>query len=438
MAGIKGSSIAGATLAVFLLAACDEGRTGGPTGDAARSRSDAGASALGIDASVRVDGSSGAEGGQDVPETDGGLSATADAGRLAMADAGLVACAGGDRPSAVDVTGVSVRAADGGVLGKGAELAVELTVDVSATCVASATLMVRITSERFSDYENVPLGEVSIDLRPGIQTVRVTGGPFLSDLERNKHYALGSGRYRVSEVELDLGGNAVNRDSEFDGAAFELASNSVLLIPVVYDQGYFDGIRGLTTSTPEEYMTQVVTRPGALFTPTTSDPDGPGTYQRFEGGFDEMMGVHHLFHAFAGFPGENTTTDGWCEDATAYGERVLGMAARWESRPDGTQPERHGFDYLIALTPDMGGGVACGWIDVQVSSFINRDLDRQQVVSVHESGHLFGAPHCNDVGNGSGGDLLGYVMCSGEIHERYPGEFVWHQTSRDRMRNKWN
>ncbi|HEX5658776.1 MAG TPA: hypothetical protein VFX59_16365, partial [Polyangiales bacterium] len=91
----------------------------------------------------------------------------------------------------------------------------------------------------------------------------------------------------------------------------------------------------------------------------------------------------------------------------------------------------------IALTPDLAGGVACGWIDVQVSGFINRDLDRQQVIAVHETGHLFGAPHCDDVGNGSGGSLQGYVMCSGEKHEHYPEQFVWHSTSIAKMSSHW-
>jgi hypothetical protein len=151
-----------------------------------------------------------------------------------------------------------------------------------------------------------------------------------------------------------------------------------------------------------------------------------------------MLDVRHLFHSLPGFPGERTTADGWCEDAAAYAEQVLGMQERWDSRPAGTRPERHGFDYLIALTPDMGGGVTCGWLDVQVSSLINHDVDRQQVVAVHESGHVFGAPHCDDVGNGAGGSLQGYVMCSGEKHPHYPSAFVWHSTSKAKMHPHWD
>jgi hypothetical protein len=67
-----------------------------------------------------------------------------------------------------------------------------------------------------------------------------------------------------------------------------------------------------------------------------------------------------------------------------------------------------------------------------------RDIDRQQVIAVHESGHIFGAPHCDDVGNGSGGALQGYVMCAGEKHARYPGQFVWHSTSTAVMKPHWD
>ncbi|HSC85939.1 MAG TPA: hypothetical protein VLC09_01660, partial [Polyangiaceae bacterium] len=128
----------------------------------------------------------------------------------------------------------------------------------------------------------------------------------------------------------------------------------------------------------------------------------------------------------------------WCEDAAAYAQSSLGMAATWGSANQATQTDRHGFDYAMALHGGFGGGVACGWLDVQVSGLIGNDLDRQQIVAVHETAHIFGAPHCDDVGNGSGGPLQGYVMCSGEKHADYPGYFVFHSTSRTAMSSKWD
>jgi hypothetical protein len=326
----------------------------------------------------------------------------------------------------LDVTAVSVR----GTPKKGDAIELELQLSNSGGG-ALVTITPELDSQRLSDYEGVPLASSKALVCPGTTRVVVTGGPFLS--KGAKQYALGSGRYTVSAVQLDD-----TRDEQFEGAGFELAKSNALLVPVVFDQRYLDGIDDNTFETPEAFLEASFTRPNEIFTPNGNDPDGAGSYQSYAEGFDEMMKVKHHFKAFPGFPGEKTTSDGWCEDATAYGAKVLGLAAAWKGQPAQTRPERHGFDYLLALTPDLGGGVACGWLDVQVSGFINRDIDRQQVIAVHETGHIFGAPHCDDVGNGSGGSLQGYVMCSGEKHEHYPEQFVWHATSIEQMKSHWD
>jgi hypothetical protein len=227
-------------------------------------------------------------------------------------------------------------------------------------------------------------------------------------------------------------------DTDYSGASFHVDTSNAVLVPVVYDPRYFEQIQGNTSSSPEEYLRAVVTYPSEVFTPTTSNPAGPGNYQAFAGGFDEMMGVRHVFHAFQGFAKPSGQGQGWCEAAAASARTALNMAADWNRQPAQTRPERHGFDYLIALTPDMGGGVTCGWLDVQVSSLINRDLARQQIVAVHETGHIFGAPHCDDLGDGMGGKLQGYVMCAGEKNPHYPAAFVWHSSSISQMRAHWD
>jgi hypothetical protein len=82
------------------------------------------------------------------------------------------------------------------------------------------------------------------------------------------------------------------------------------------------------------------------------------------------------------------------------------------------------------MSPQMVGGVACGWLGVQVSGQFSFDMsmNRTQILAVHESGHLFGAPHCDP--------LQGYVMCAGELHDHYRqnGMYVWHRVSRDAMK----
>jgi hypothetical protein len=335
-----------------------------------------------------------------------------------------------------DVTSVTVTNLQGASPSKGDTLRIEITVENTGEAVAEVSVTALLDSRRFSEYTGVPLGTTTVVLCRGSNVLTVEGGPFLASAAQDKHYALGSGDYTVSSVSLIPTGGAPFSDTDFTGQEFNLATSGALLVPVVYDAGYLPAINGHDASTVEEFLVDSFTRPNQIFTPSGADPDGAGDTATFAGGFDEMMGVKHHFRTFDGFPGETTTEDGWCEDAAAYGQTVLGMSEAWTG--SGTLDSRHGFDYLIALTPNMGGGVACGWLDVQVSGMINDDHDRQQVIAVHESGHIFGAPHCDDVGDGSGGALQGYVMCSGEKHAAYPANFVWHSTSTDQMGSHWD
>jgi hypothetical protein len=147
------------------------------------------------------------------------------------------------------------------------------------------------------------------------------------------------------------------------------------------------------------------------------------------------MGITQQFDVVDGLAANNAG-GGFCEQIGAYARRAFGLTREWdadESRQLHTDPDHHGYDMLVGLTPAMGGGAACGWLGVQVSSLFDFDLSvrRSQIVLVHESGHLFGAPHCDP--------LQGYVMCAGEKHPHYldDGIFVWHAESRQAMRNLW-
>ncbi|HEX5661756.1 MAG TPA: hypothetical protein VFX59_31410, partial [Polyangiales bacterium] len=228
----------------------------------------------------------------------------------------------------LDVTAVAVRGTP--KKGEALELELELTNTGGG---AMVKVTPELTSKRFRDYEGVPLGSKSALVCPGTTRVVVTGGPFLS--KASKQYALGSGKYEVTAVQLDDA-----RDEAFDGASFELATNNALLVPVVYDQRYLDGIDGKPFGTPEAYLEASFARPNEIFTPSGSDPDGAGEFESFAKGFDQMMKVMHQFKSFPGFPGETTTSDGWCEDATAYATTALGLANAWVTSAD----QRHGFD----------------------------------------------------------------------------------------------
>jgi hypothetical protein len=335
----------------------------------------------------------------------------------------------------VDALSASVTGPTGAPPRKGDALSVKLHVRNAGTHAGRVRLTVLVDSARFSDFTDVPLGSVDVMVDAGESDVTVSGGPFLSDVTKHEEYALGRGDYTLS-VRLEPDGKEPMLDERLDGASFTLAASEALFGVVVYDQRYFDEMLGFT-GTAQEYLDRVYSRPNQVFTPSdAADPDGAGSFQNFPRGFDQMMGVRQLFRLFPGFPGATLTQQGWCEDVGAYAAQVLGMRTGWTSA--GTDPTHHGFDFALGLTPDMGGGVSCGWLDVNVASFIDRDADRQEIVLVHETGHMFGAPHCDDVGNGEGGPLQGFVMCSGEMHANYPKQFVWHSTSRAAMENHWD
>jgi len=380
------------------------------------------------------------------PESrDGGPSDAGGAERLepdvaatATEDTGSDVTAPDDAPEAnvsLDVLSAIVTGPTGAAPRKGEALTVKLRVHNAGTEAGRLRLTVFVTSERFSDFAAVPLGSADVTVGSGESDITLSGGPFLSDATQGKEYALGRGSYRLT-IRYELEGKEARLDERLAGATFTVAGSEALFGVVVYDQRYFDEIQGFT-GTPHEYLDRVYTRPSQVFTPrSAADPDGAGTFQSFPRGFDQMLGVRQLFRIFPGFPGENVTAQGWCEDVAAHAAEVLGLQTAWTT--PGTDPAHHGFDFALGLTPDMGGGVNCDWLDVSVGSFIDRDADRQEIVLVHETGHMFGAPHCDEVGDGNGGPLQGYVMCSGEVHGNYPQQFVWHSTSRAAMSNHWD
>lgn len=399
-------------------------------------------SACATDTSTPSEEDPGAAGGGSEPigPGSGGMVSQGSGGAPVVGSGGTIEvdpCAPKDGTLVPQITSISVTAPGGAAPVKGEPLVFTIALTNAGTGVGPVTVVPRIDSDRFSDYVSVPAGSEEATLCADGAEVVIEAGPFLDHDTLDKHYAVGSGDYTISSVEITSGGTKTPY-TDLGDTSFSVTTSGALLVPVIYEQKYFDELTGLTTNTPEEFLVQSFTRSAQLFTPNSlADADGAGAFQDFPGGFDEMMGVDHHFRSFPGFPGESVSEEGWCEDGMYYGEQVLGLASPWGSG-HGTQTHRHGFDYLIALHSGLGGGVACWWLDVQISSWINRDVDRQQVIAVHESGHIFGAPHCDDIGNGDGGSLQGYVMCSGEKHPNYPGNFVFHSESRLDMASVWN
>jgi hypothetical protein len=350
----------------------------------------------------------------------------------------LSACGGGDPPgeeepppvdaaelgpATADVVSVSVTGPSGAAAKKGAPLHVAITVENRGRA-GSVRLSPAVTSARFADFTGVPLGTVELALAPAaMTTATLEVGSFLSDA--GGRYALGRGDYRIDAIGVALDGAAATTDEDFTGAAFTIAPSNAIFAATLYDQAYFTAIGW--TDTPDAYMRSAFTRASELYDGTT--------YQAHAGGFDQMMDVDQQFLVVPGLAASNGA-GGFCEQVGAYARTALGLTRDWdadESQPSHTDVAHHGFDYLIGLTPAMGGGAACGWLGVQVSGVFNFDLslERSQIILVHESGHIFGAPHCDP--------MQGYVMCAGEQHAHYRDDkiFVWHQASRDVMRNLW-
>lgn len=323
--------------------------------------------------------------------------------------------------SSFDVSKVVVANTSGEIPKKGDEIVIKITVKNTGNIKSKVSLTPKISSKRFEDYNNISLSPVDVILDVGeISEITINSGPFIYDEVKKKHYALGRGDYIVNSITINE-----NSDTNFEGKEFSIAASNAILVPVIYNNAYLSKlsyIKGI-----DSYLSSAFTREVEVY--------NNGDFVSFPGGMDEMMNVKHIFYPLAGENvSDNPAEGGTCEKAIALGGSMLGLGHDWEGPNVGTQKGNHGFDYLTVLTPDSFGGVTCGWINVQVSGMFDFDLslNRTQIILVHESGHILGSPHCDP--------LKGYVMCSGELHEKYidSGVYVFHIDSRNQMSNRFD
>ena len=323
----------------------------------------------------------------------------------------------GDK-SSIDIISIAVTNVAGQTPVKGDPIRLTLTVVNNGNESASASLMPKISSSRFSDFSNVNFPSTTVTLAAAEQReITVDAGPFVHDQVTNKHYALGTSDYVINSILVNGA-----PDTSFSGNTFSISTSNAVLVPVLYDQAYLDSVN--YPGSIENYLSSAFTRDSEVFS-------AQNTYQFFDEGFDQILGIKHIFYALPGFSAGNHT--GFCEQATAAAKTMLGLAQDWVG-PVSTNIENHGFDYLIGLTPEIGGGATCGWLGVQVSGIfeVGQPIDLTQAIFVHEVGHVFGADHCDP--------FQGYVMCGGEHHPHYieSGIFVWHYTSLEQMSNRFD
>ncbi|WP_442845763.1 hypothetical protein [Leeuwenhoekiella sp. H156] len=343
-----------------------------------------------------------------------------------LAIAVLLSCSSGNDSPDESVANFDIIAIDVSNLNnetpiKGDEIAIKIQIQNTSSKSGKAIVSPKLSSSRFSDYKNVTLPTVEKQIAAGeTATLTLNVGPFFQDAYNGKHYALGRGEYFIESVNV----NDVP-DTDYSGRVFKINSSNVLLVPVLYNASYLNKTNANVSM--KKYLEDAFTRRVELY--SKSD-----TYTDYDGGFDEMMGVKQLFYPIQTINvSDHPLDDGLCEKAIALGGETLGLLDDWKG-PVGTQPENHGFDYLMVATPDSFGGVACGWINVQISGLFDFDLsiNRAQIVMIHETSHLFGSPHCDP--------LQGYVMCSGEKHRKYldQGIYVYHEDSKNQMSNRWD
>lgn len=196
--------------------------------DDEKRNSSSGGSATGASGGASSDDASG--GAPSLLETTGGA---ASGGQETGAGGTTIAepdpCEAKEGSLVAELISLTVSNAAGGEPRKGEGLVFEITLRNVGEGVGDISVMPRLKSHRFSDYDDVPAGTASGTLCEGESVFTLEVGPFLDDEERGKHYALGSGDYSVTGLELSGQQERVPSDVDFN-----IATSGALLVPVIY------------------------------------------------------------------------------------------------------------------------------------------------------------------------------------------------------------
>ncbi|RYZ57686.1 MAG: hypothetical protein EOP07_09215 [Proteobacteria bacterium] len=332
------------------------------------------------------------------------------------------------------VTSLTVSNEAGSALLKGDSATIKLTFKNAGSKEGSIKVSPILTSKRFSDFKNVRLPTVDLKVLGGETKVASLIIPtFFKDVSNNKEFALNRGSYSLA-FDIEPEGGTKKTESALTGRDFEVGKSNVVFTAVFWEQAYFDKTK--YTGGVEKYLAETFTRKGEILTPTQTD-GSTGNFKSFPKGFDEMMAVKTVFKTFDGFS-LDTKADfsgtGILHQVEAFGKKRLGLLKDFQGTGCDrlTHEDNHGFDMAIGMSHEGFGGIAwvCG--NTQASGVFDGDpsIGRSQMVLIHETGHNFGAPHCDPI--------QGFIMCSGEKHEHYAqsGQFVWHSNSIRDMQKK--
>ncbi len=317
------------------------------------------------------------------------------------------------------VTAIAVKNDKGEAPQKGVPLKVTFSLKNAGSVEGEVKITPTLTSSRFTDFKDVPLAATTVKLAGGAsQDVTIDVPVFLEDTAKKSRFALGRGSYQIN-AQLEYGQEKKALDKP---SAFDIAKGKGVFALVIYDKRYFD-VGAAKGADAEKWVIETMTRKGSIYYPKTN------TKKVFQGGFDEMMGIKHIVKAVDGLDSSDAPGVDVFDRPEALATSWLNMSKKWE-HGSGPGDNKHGYDYFIALDKDAFGGVTYGSAQVSGAG-INGDFskERMQILIVHESGHVFGAPHCDPV--------QGYVMCSGEKNDAYKadGEYVWYEDSYNSMKN---
>ncbi len=322
-----------------------------------------------------------------------------------------------------DFATLTVLNSNGETPKKGEDLEVRVKVKNFSEKNAIYKVLPVLSSLRFTDYSNISLVAQSVELKAGEEKeLCFQIQHFFENSKNQKKYALGRGEYQIALTIEDEAGTLVQSSKH----KFEIEKSNAVNVLVIYDPKYFAIGENRVGRDAVDWVRESQTRSASLFDANS------GRVQTYAGGFQELLGFKALYQAYGNAKFVETSGDvmPYFATAEAAAKEALGLERNWISICQGTCKEHHGFDYMIALNPIFMGGVALSSGQVSGGFSYDQSQGRSQMVITHESGHVYGAPHCDPI--------QGFIMCSGEKAESYKesGDFLWHGDSLKAMNAK--